>query len=401
MNKYLNILNDIKTKSINIIDKITESVKGKNNTKIKLYNPFFNPIFHKEEKLENNLINNEVKKNIKQYYEIYKLNGINNSFYFTYQDESKKLEILKYNFTDKSIKKISTINVKSQIMKMKYYFDELNKKEYLFILLGWRELCINIYQIENENNYNQIYSYGLIYGEDPDLQSMRGLSICDFDILYNEYLNINNFIVSYYYYIMGHRKATKKIKFLKFENNTCILYNKYLFSDDTIDDYDKIKIIYNDKSSKQYYLLVNYKDDIYHIKVTNGELEEKIQFDEEKSNKLHGCIVYTSNGNDYLYLYDNLNILYVYDIKNKQRITKFKISDNINPMLNWNNKYIIFGLKNNICLFDTQINKIITKYYIEYNLCKNNSSIKKLWIKNINFYSLCLESDDKILRLFY
>ena len=351
MNKFMN---DIKTKNINIIDKITESVKGKNNTKIKLYNPLFNPKFHKEEKLENFLLNNEVKKNIKQYYEIYKLNGINNAFYFTYQDKSKKLEILKYNFIDKSIKNITSINVKLEIMKMKYYFDELNKKEYLFIFLD--SPCINIYQIENENNYNQIYSYGFRY-----LQSMIGLSICDFDILYNE----------------------------------------YLFSDDTIDDYDKIKIIYNDKSSKQYYLLVNYKDDIYHIKVTNGELEEKIQFDEEKSNKLHGCIVYTSNGNDYLYLYDNLNILYVYDIKNKQRITKFKISDNIISMLNWNNKYIIFGLKNKICLFDTQINKIITKYYIEYNLCKNNSSIKKLWIKNINFYSLCLESDDKILRLFY
>ena len=59
-------------------------------------------------------------------------------------------------------------------------------------------------------------------------------------MLYNEYLKTNYFLVSCYYYIMGKRISTKKIKFLKFENDKYKLNNQFIFSDSTIDDYDKV-----------------------------------------------------------------------------------------------------------------------------------------------------------------
>ena len=405
MNYYeymINTFKNIKNKTKDIINRINESVKGKNNTTINSYNPLFKPIFKNEEKLENNSLKDGLNTTDRQYFEIYKLNNINNAFYFTYQDKTKRLEILKYKFIDKSINKINSLNLNSDILKIKYFFDEFNNKEYLFILLGFRELCIDIYQIENENNYNKIKRYNLLVEEDSDLQSMRGLSICDFEILYNEYLETNYFLVSYYYYIMGIKRASiKKIKFLKFEDNECKLFNNYIFSDSTINDYKKIKITYKDKISEQYYLLVNYKNEIYKIIITNGILEERIIFDEAETNKIYGCVIYGQNYKDYLYLYDSMSILYIYDIKNKQSINKFKILENINSMLKWNDEYIIFGFKNSIYIFDTQLNKIITKYQIKDSLNENISSIKKIWIKDINFFSLFLEIDNKELRLLY
>ena len=48
------------------------------------------------------------------------------------------------------------------------------------------------------------------------------------------------------------------------------LYKEYKFSVNTIDDYDKIAIIYNNKSSEQYYLLISYKNGIDKIKIKMG-----------------------------------------------------------------------------------------------------------------------------------
>ena len=148
MNYYeymINTLKNIKNKTKDIINRINESVKGKNNTTINSYNPLFKKIFKNEEKLENNSLKDGLNTTDRQYFEIYKLNNINNAFYFTYQDKTKRLEILKYKFIDKSINKINSLTLNSDILKIKYFFDEFNNKEYLFILLGFRELCIYIY----------------------------------------------------------------------------------------------------------------------------------------------------------------------------------------------------------------------------------------------------------------
>ena len=85
-------------------------------------------------------------------YEIYKLTNIKSSFFIAYRNKENITQISKYDF--KETTNITTINIAP--MQIKYFFDDINNKEYLFIQ---KINEIHVFSILNENSYEKIYVY--------------------------------------------------------------------------------------------------------------------------------------------------------------------------------------------------------------------------------------------------
>ena len=177
-----------------------------------------------------------------------------------------------------------------------------------------------------------------------------------------------------------------------------------IFGDIPIYHDDLMNMIYEDKYSKKYYILMVRDNNLKLIKIKNKyKKKDKIKNFFESENDLNqftqiikgktyfkGCIINKSDNNfnsDYLYLLCGGNFIII-DLLNKKIIENIKLNKYANSILNWNNDNLILQFNDSFYIFDTRINKIISKYsdilkdevYIE--------SIKTLLSVKNNFYFL-------------
>ena len=326
-------------------------------------------------------------------YEIYKLNNIKSSFFIAYRNKENITQISKYDF--KETTNITTINIDP--MQIKYFFDDINNKEYLFIQ---RINEIHVFSILNENSYEKIYVY-----KEEGIQS-RGaagwfhglLPIYDF-LLFNDKYNKINYLVISFFYRADCSGMAKQINILKFENERFIIVKQ-------INTYDseifakKLFLIWEDNITNLNYLLYNTYNDLVLSRIDRNETEEKIILEGFTYGDYLGCIISNKDNKNYLYLIDNKSgLLIIIDLNLKKKIKELKINDDIGSIFNWNNNYILFSSKKYIYTFDTNIDRIINKTLI--NLGKNIISINKFIFEENNFYSLIVDISNEIISIKY
>ena len=133
-------------------------------------------------------------------FEIYKLKDINNAFYLAfYLYNDKDIIIYKKLYEKEKFEKISTIKINLTILEqliIKYFYNPLNKKEYLFVVKS--QDVLEIYLIITENKFKLIYKQEtFIDSFEKDRRNLfNNYSIIElFDIIYNKFDN-NIYIMS-------------------------------------------------------------------------------------------------------------------------------------------------------------------------------------------------------------
>jgi len=326
-------------------------------------------------------------------YEIYKLNNIKSSFFIAYRNKENITQISKYDF--KETTNITTIKIDP--MQIKYFYDYINNKEYLFIQ-NIKE--IHIFSILNENLYEKIYEYK----EEGSLS--RGFAGCyhgllpiyDFLIFNDKYNKINYLIISFFYRA-DCTSMSKKINILKFEKEKFIIVKQIKTYDSEIYD-KKLFLIWEDNTTNLNYLIYNCFNEIILSRIDSNETEDKIILKDFSYGDYLGCIINIKDNKNYLYLINNkLGLLMIIDLNLKEKVKELKIIDNIESIFNWNNNYILFSSKKYIYTFDTIINRIINKTSI--NSSQNIASINKFIFEENNFYSLIVDVSDEIISIKY
>ena len=129
-------------------------------------------------------------------YEIFQLKNENESFFIAYQNENHRLEIIEFNFISKSINKINFPSLgNGAVQKIKYFYNEKENKEYLFVL-GYIGLTILL--ITNKNQFDKIIEYsekGTNYTKNEMFESK--LKTNEFEVIYNIYNQITYIIISF------------------------------------------------------------------------------------------------------------------------------------------------------------------------------------------------------------
>lgn len=184
MNRYgfINLYQENNKKRFKIIN-LHSSIHA--SSKIKSINIKNQKLIINDNKLERN----------KSFYEIYNLKSIKNAFYIAlkYMD---KLIICKYDYISHKCEQILTIEIGPNLNEIKYFYDPLSKKEYLFINFKQN---LNIYLIKNEKEYklvNEFKRKGYVGGFAPEEDF---LPIYNFEIFYNQF-NKTNYLIIYYIY---------------------------------------------------------------------------------------------------------------------------------------------------------------------------------------------------------
>lgn len=326
-------------------------------------------------------------------YEIYKLTNIKSSFFIAYRNKENITQISKYDF--KETTNITTINIAP--MQIKYFFDDINNKEYLFIQ---KINEIHVFSILNENSYEKIYVY-----KEEGSQS-RGAAGCYFGLLpiydfllFNDKYNKINYLVISFFYRVDCSSMSKKINILKFEKERFIIVKK-------INTYDseifakKLFLIWEDNITNLNYLLYNQYNELVLTRIDGNEIGDKINLEGFSFGDYLGCIISNKDNKSYLYLIDNKSgLLIIIDLNLKKKVKDLKIGDDIGSIINWNNNYIIFSSKKYIYTFDTNIDRIINKTSI--NLGENIVSINKFIFEENNFYSLIVDISNEIISIKY
>ena len=326
-------------------------------------------------------------------YEIYKLTNIKSSFFIAYRNKENITQISKYDF--KETTNITTINIAP--MQIKYFFDDINNKEYLFIQ---KINEIHVFSILNENSYEKIYVY-----KEEGSQS-RGAAGCYFGLLpiydfllFNDKYNKINYLVISFFYRVDCSSMSKKINILKFEKERFIIVKK-------INTYDseifakKLFLIWEDNITNLNYLLYNQYNELVLTRIDGNEIGDKINLEGFSFGDYLGCIISNKDNKSYLYLIDNKSgLLIIIDLNLKKKVKDLKIVDDIGSIINWNNNYIIFSSKKYIYTFDTNIDRIINKTSI--NLGENIVSINKFIFEENNFYSLIVDISNEIISIKY
>ena len=326
-------------------------------------------------------------------YEIYKLTNIKSSFFIAYRNKENITQISKYDF--KETTNITTINIAP--MQIKYFFDDINNKEYLFIQ---KINEIHVFSILNENSYEKIYVY-----KEEGSQS-RGAAGCYFGLLpiydfllFNDKYNKINYLVISFFYRVDCSSMSKKINILKLEKERFIIVKK-------INTYDseifakKLFLIWEDNITNLNYLLCNQYNELVLTRIDGNEIGDKINLEGFTFGDYLGCIISNKDNKSYLYLIDNKSgLLIIIDLNLKKKIKDLKIGDDIGSIINWNNNYIIFSSKKYIYTFDTNIDRLINKTSI--NLGENIVSINKFIFEENNFYSLIVDISNEIISIKY
>ena len=352
-----------------------------------------NPIF-----LENNKF--LIEENCKEVIDIlaYQLKNISNAFYFACLIRKQNIQIYKYSYETKSIKKIGKLDViSSHCNSMKYFCNPLNKQEYFFIINDNDE--ITIYLIKNEDNFKLIQKLNYINNDDinnnnnilnitdDDTDSMGGGggTFTDFnflDVIYNQ--NDKNVYIIISYLIMKNGGSESSFDYYNAKSN-----NIFIFKDNKLNliknfkfdvDFDMNNLIYiNKDSDKEFLINSEQTNDLILIELKSNYDNYKVEnFFKDNNNKNQlanfirsqcshqSCIVYGKNNFDYLYIFCSNKLMIINFTEKKvdkiiDEIIDFK-QYYITTIHNWNNNFIIFFQYETLCIYDINNNKIITQY---------------------------------------
>jgi hypothetical protein len=360
-----------------------------------------NPIFR-----HNLIITNEyhcpylINKNL-SCYEIYKLNKIKNAIYIAFTITSKvQIKIIKINLSNKAITELISLKFDNFVKKIKYFFDKLQNKEYLFICLNKK---IIIYLFKAENKLKKILEYEQKGKAGGRVISTTILPIYDFEIFFNKFDN-NIYLIVTFLYSGSCTSSVRDIKILNFNNNKIFLINEIKSSIRYEPFISSLFLIWEDNISKKIFLITNIYNNLRILDIFN--IKSSFIYQEKKMDGFNrhlgenGCII-KSKENDYLYLGDNEGNLRIINLRNKQIIKQINIPKMfIVSLENWNDKYLIIGDTSYIYVYNTDINRIISKYLSIFNKGRIHH-IKKFFYEEYNFCSLCVSGSDNIIRLFY
>ena len=214
-----------------------------------------------------------ISKDICMGFEIFQLKSKNNSIYIAflaYLSESNWIIFYKYIDKTKIFKEISRLKINTDFfptqIKLKYFYNPLNNKEYIFISRCNEEI-IEIYLIKDENKYeNYNIEYKGIYKRGYN----NNISADLFEVFYNEYDKniyvIISYIIQEYYgpfdYPMG---IVKYIDIMKLEKKKLKLIKTFTF--DLINNGDVLNLIY--KNNKNYSIIIILNNNIQIIEIKN------------------------------------------------------------------------------------------------------------------------------------
>ena len=362
------------------------------------------------------------------------MKDINDAFYVSFINISN-IVIYKYYYEKMMLEKINTINLElfDDVIDINYFYNELDKKEYLFIK-GYQDFSLSIYLIKNEKNYELIYEQNDFDFNDflsqieiqrhsgPCIRNRRDINL--FEIIYNQ-LDNNIYIISIY--DIGYEKyydyiyySSKRIIINIFKENKLISSNfNYSYFNNTYAN----DLIYEDKNSNKYYILTfiekiyrmieikKYNSDISTTKMSqkdeaidinsNSDIKYIVYSDKDKETIknfsfdgfIYSKIFYGYNGT-FLYISKSntkkISEIIVIDLFKKKIIKQFKIDIYINSFEYWGLKNILIVSDNSIYIFDKYTCQIIAKYS---NICKGSINKIQAYIsKENNFYGLIISS---------
>ena len=331
-------------------------------------------------------------------YEIYQLKGIDDAFYIALSHEGE-LIIYKYLFLSKLFKEISIIEYNGprlRNIRIKYFYNPLNKKEYLFVTKTKdnNNLYILKYLIKKENEFK------LIYGEETinkfeimklskftlDLYYFEDIKAGSLDIIYNKhdkniYVIISNIVrdENPNPNLFDSNNEKTNVDVYKFIKNDLKKVNSFVLSSC---DYSIPILLYENKIFQKYNIII-----IKDKTIQFAEIGEKMEFkslidSEEESKKLNDvfhdlyfyscCIVSNKDKIDFLYIFV-LGIKYqiiIFNLFSKKIIKIIDAFRMYRSLINWNNKYIILSTFHDFSIFDTKTNQIvlINKLYPQDNI---------------------------------
>lgn len=346
-------------------------------------------------------------------YEAFNLKSNKNNFYIAYPSKEDQLKIIKYNYSNLKEEEIFKLENIKHIQSIKYFYQPNSKKEYLFILM---EDKITIYLILNEKDYkliNKLEKEGISGGYSLKKEF---LPIRYFEIFYNEY-NQKNILIVCFAYSCGCCTRKHDLIFYEFDEKEFSIISSFEYY---IPQEIKFHLIYKDKIEKKYYLLIYMKTNLKLIEIKESkeiidnascddipdfyDVNEYLQLYKSCLDKYkfkYGCIV-SENDIDYLYLYKNYGILIIihldiYYIESKT----LKIYDYIKSMINYNNKYLIFGGEESFLIYDINCSQIISKYKFKTEQIKHLISINNIKSDDDNYNFLIIDGNDGIIKLYY
>jgi len=327
-----------------------------------------------------------ISKNNCKGFEVYQLKSKNNSIYIAFYGnsyESKWIIFYKYIDNNKIFKEISRLEIGTEYLspqiKLKYFYNPLNNKEYLFMSRCDEEI-IDVYLIKDENKYVKI---------NKDYQGERrgfnkNITADSFEVFYNEYDKNIYVIISYILYeyccFFDYPVEIKKyIDIIKFEKKQLKLIKSFTF--DLKNNGDVLNLIY--KNNKNYSIIIilnnniqiieiNNKLEIENLVVMNNKLYDFLKFNEwpkkfyEVEDNCQPCSIIKDINKDYLYITNNKNNkesdLAIIDLFKKEIFKFVNFTFLVGSLVKWNNNNIIFISLDSFYIFDIKTYQITTKY---------------------------------------
>ena len=336
-------------------------------------------------------------------YEIFQLKNENESFFIAYQNENHRLEIIEFNFISKAINKINSPSLGTgAVQKIKYFYNEKENKEYLFVL-GYIGLTILL--ITNKNQFDEIIEYsekGTNYTKNEMFESK--LKTNEFEVIYNIYNQITYIIISFL--CLRAPDIIRTIKIFSFEQDKINFLNSYYYTENP-NNAKILFLVWENKISKTYHLIINSNGRLKILEIGDkrNEIHPYGYFDEYNKNFGEiGCIINTDDNDDYLLLIDHYNKFNEIDLNDGRRRYYFYIDEikgEITSIINWNNKEFILSTKSEIYIYDFQEKKILSKYIAPLNpeLKENIISVKRYKLKDSDKSIIFFDSSDNTIRL--
>lgn len=360
-------------------------------------------------------------------FEIFSLKDNNNAFYLAFSPLSIDFQgiiIYKYPYKEKIFKEINRIKTDTMELTeliIKYFYNPLNYKEYLFVAKNYQD--IEIYYIKSEKHFEFINKDETLKAKfDIYLRdSIHQISSIDlFEVIYNKYNQdvyvITSFSLGEEYYISSSSYYKKNIRIQLFKNDKLTTLKEFSFY--IKEPSDVTNIIYEDANLKKIFILIIEDNEIKYIEIKQlyfytEEFDNFINSEDDfeylkeyfsKRKNCKACIIKGEDNINYFYIisqrkpgyYQDEEIhinLIIIDLIKRKIFKKIKFCDLFYSVLNWNNKYLIFYKYRSFSIFCTKNNRVITKYsnFLGQDECIN--SIKIFFSLNHNFYSLFINAE--------
>lgn len=335
-------------------------------------------------------------------YEIYNIKSIKDSFFIAYpsNEEEGTVKICKYKYSNNRIEILFTLNNLDKVMKIKYFYEPISKKEYLFIQL---ERALIIYLIKNEKEYILIEDYRKGLGGILSFVTkyFLALPISNFEICFNKYNNKSYLIIAFYKNV-GCTMKQNDIHIFNFQNDNLILIKNFIYESRYLVNFC---LIYEDKYKKSLNLMLNLKEHILKILDLSDEIKnienieqipciENIMQGFNEKDIMHfyslnkGCNFNNDNNgrNDIICLncWDKIFLIDLLEKKiiNIINLEKYLISGTIKSVVNSGNDKIIFLSLNEIFIFNIFNKQLLLKYNLKYGSLHRPVFLKTFYFHN-------------------